>query len=441
MTPRVVMFADDLSGGNSVGAEFARHGLDTLMVRSSQLDAVAGDAADVLVVSTDTRNRAPEEAEAILREAVTRLCDGMAGRRAGAPDIVVKKLDSLLRGPIAAEAAALMAALGAAEALVATASPEAGRTTVGGRQRAGGRPLAEALPDLDPGATLETDEVAAFFTGCGRPVRLLDLATLRAAGPLRHGWRDAITVADAETPDDLVRAVGAAHAAGIRVFFGTYGLGEAVARLLPAPRRDPLLVIAGSLSEATRTQVLALAREGAVCLTVGAPDVGPQARAALDRGEDVVLCTRPDTLGESGRRLSSPPSGNAARAMEQAVAALAESLLPGVAGVVVSGGSTADALLARIEAHGLRLTPRELGPGVPLMRVHGGPWDGLWFITKPGSFGGEDALSVARRCLRDSLPGRGHPQNGIAPSTAGPTRADPAVCRAASEAPQAAAKG
>ncbi len=401
MKPRVVVFADDLSGGNGIGAEFARRGLRTMMVRAPALASFAGEAVDVLVISTDTRNRSAADAHAILTDIAPRAF-------ANKPDFIVKKLDSLLRGPIAAEAQALSQQLHGQAALVVAASPETGRTTIEGRQRVKGRPLLEVLSELDPGASLESDEIGALFSACGMPVRYLGLDRLRAAQPLAHDWVGAVTIADCETRDDLLRAVDAAAAAGVRIFFGTYGLGEALSRLLVPPERKPILIIAGSLSEATRLQVLALRVEpDCAFVAVDNPSAGEDAARALRAGQDVVLCARPDTLGDVSLRLREPPTREAAAAMERAVAVLAEPLLPLVSGLIVSGGSTADALLERIGAVGLRLSEYELLPGVPLMQLQGSRFDGMWCITKPGSFGEADALLIAHRALHARVDSRG----------------------------------
>ncbi|ACL63193.1 four-carbon acid sugar kinase family protein [Methylobacterium nodulans] len=395
MSIKVAVLADDLSGGNSVGAEFARQGLATLVARVSEVDAAVRYGPEIIVVTTDTRNRSPEEADAITRDALTRAVTLQ-------PAYLFKKLDSLLRGPIAVEAAATMAAAGADSALVVTASPPTGRTTRAGRQLVDGRPLLDVIAALDPGASLATDEVGSFFLACGRPLRHLDLDTVRA-GEIKTGeWSGRITIADCETQSDLDRTVSAAIAADVRLFFGTYGMGASIARLLGRNAGMPVLVIAGSLSEATHRQVLALREEGeCTLLSVDAPSTSEEARRALSAGRDVVLCARPDTLGPSAARLLAPPTRAAASAMEERIARCAEPLLGLVSGLIVSGGSTADTLLVLMGAHGLVLSGSELLPGVPVARILGGSHDGLRCVTKPGSFGTDDALCVARRFVRD----------------------------------------
>jgi uncharacterized protein YgbK (DUF1537 family) len=72
------------------------------------------------------------------------------------------------------------------------------------------------------------------------------------------------------------------------------------------------------------------------------------------------------------------------------------------AGLFLSGGDTAAAVLAAAKFHGVRLAG-ELGGGVVLGTVLGGALDGLPVATKAGAFGPPDAL----RRLLEALAPRG----------------------------------
>lgn len=61
--------------------------------------------------------------------------------------------------------------------------------------------------------------------------------------------------------------------------------------------------------------------------------------------------------------------------------------------LIVTGGETATALLARCNVHGIRLL-EELEPGIALGMTRG-PVE-VPVVTKPGAFGDEESL---RRCL------------------------------------------
>ena len=59
--------------------------------------------------------------------------------------------------------------------------------------------------------------------------------------------------------------------------------------------------------------------------------------------------------------------------------------------LLLTGGETAIAVLRTLGASGLRLAG-EIGPGLALATLAGGPFDNLVVMTKAGGFGDADAL-------------------------------------------------
>jgi uncharacterized protein YgbK (DUF1537 family) len=70
-----------------------------------------------------------------------------------------------------------------------------------------------------------------------------------------------------------------------------------------------------------------------------------------------------------------------------------------IAGVIVTGGDGARALVDAVNATGLKLRD-EVVTGMPIGNLTGGCADGLSVVTKAGSFGGTDALIQAVDALR-----------------------------------------
>src|SRR5436190_3182646 len=103
---RFWVIADDLTGALDTAAPFAAHGWRTCVVpwpgrsaRSRSWQRVVG-ANDVVVVDTASRHVAPREAARRVAAAV------VAARRADGGYQLYKKIDSTLRGNVAAELAA-----------------------------------------------------------------------------------------------------------------------------------------------------------------------------------------------------------------------------------------------------------------------------------------------------------------------------------------------
>lgn len=394
--PQLVIVADDLTGAADASACFAHAGLSTVI----GLSGTTGPNADVVAVSTESRDLDGTAAAATVRSAFSRI---LGGQRDAAPRWIYKKMDSALRGHPRDELLAAMEAIGATRALVAPAFPAEGRTTVGGRQHIDGVPL-ELSQIHGPGGA--SDLVSLFETDHGPPVCLLDLATLRgkpdAVGRLLHDWHG-IVVADAETDDDLMRLAGAADGIRLRLFCGTAGLARQLARSLPLTqnarphlktvrRSGPILIVAGSRHEATARQIEVLRESGVPIVRprqsfIDDPQIGVHGTVAqvamhLAAGRSVVLTTLGLAPGAAGGHV-------VAARLAQIVAASEVSFRVG--GLVLTGGDVAAAVSAALGATALWLRG-EISSGIPWGRLEGGSLHGSPVATKAGSFGDDNAL-------------------------------------------------
>ncbi|MGW0200568.1 four-carbon acid sugar kinase family protein, partial [Nonomuraea sp. NPDC003201] len=231
LTPRrstaahgVLIVADDLSGAAESAARIVMRGTRTRIVLTHQAVRDECDPADILVVDTDSRHRHPAEAAAAVRSAV-------ALASAGRPRLVFKKIDSLLRGNVAAEVAALMAP--GAGVVVAPALPGLDRVVRGGVLYLAGvalhRANAWAVDGVSPPASVE----AALAP---LPARVLDLATVRSdrlSDAIASCAEDShIALCDAETDADLDAVLRAALAVPSVRLVGSGGLADALGRHL-----------------------------------------------------------------------------------------------------------------------------------------------------------------------------------------------------------------
>ncbi|SDS38908.1 four-carbon acid sugar kinase family protein [Jiangella sp. DSM 45060] len=233
MEETVVLLADDLTGAAEAAAAFAMR-----TPRIVSLDALrslrASHTVGVVAVDTDSRYVSPELAAERCRAALALL----------PPGLVVKKIDSTLRGPLAAEVAALRELGGLL--VVSPALPALGRTVVGGVVLVDGVPLdrsAAWAAEARPAPTSVAEALAPL------PVVTVSLAAVRGgvdalATALRVAAdRRQVAVCDAETDDDLDRIVVAALAAAagdlpVR-WAGSAGLAHALARAQVAADASP----------------------------------------------------------------------------------------------------------------------------------------------------------------------------------------------------------
>ncbi|MEV6034377.1 4-hydroxythreonine-4-phosphate dehydrogenase PdxA [Nonomuraea sp. NPDC052116] len=427
LTPRrstaahgVLIVADDLSGAAESAARIVMRETRTRIVLTHQAVRDECDPADILVVDTDSRHRHPAEAAAAVRSAV-------ALASAGRPRLVFKKIDSLLRGNVAAEVAALM--VPGAGVVVAPALPGLDRVVRGGVLYLAGvalhRANAWAVDGVSPPASVE----AALAP---LPARVLDLATVRSdrlSDAIASCAEDShIALCDAETDADLDAVLRAALAVPSVRLVGSGGLADALGRHLrslgtateqtaieetateqiaieehePVPAhtarhgdvaRPAPLVVVGSAEPVAAEQVRRLVEAGAVpvALPLTALLGTPSERDPLPRipiGERAVVAF----LDSAGAVLPAASRDIARRLAEVVADAVRAS--PRTVDLVLTGGETARRVLDALQVR--ELTPvGQVHPGAVHSRTPGG----RSVVTRPGSFGGADSLVEIVRAL------------------------------------------
>lgn len=385
--------ADDLSGALDAAAAFHRAG-DAVTIVLERKAWTAATPGSVVGCTTESRNAAPAHAAAEVAAAIAH------GRALGGK-LLYKKIDSTLRGPVAAELAAVRAAWPGASILLAPANPAVGRTVRDGILLVRGVPVAETAFGRDPAS----------------PVRESVLRRLLGAVADPH-----VRIPDTETAGDLARAVADMDAAGrewvgvgsgalaVPVAARRAGLGRGiraagVARKSPASGGAPVptLFVCGSAHPGNREQAAVLARERGV----PAFDLNPAEPSSAR--EAVTARLRAGTSAAvlvEARRVE--PAIALQAVTDLAAAALAESA---PARVFVTGGETAFALARALGMQALGFEA-EIEPGLALARSLP-PAMNRWFAIKPGGFGDAgswvrawDALQGAPLVVASDVAGR-----------------------------------
>jgi len=73
-----------------------------------------------------------------------------------------------------------------------------------------------------------------------------------------------------------------------------------------------------------------------------------------------------------------------------------------VSGVFLTGGDTAIGFFDKVGSLGSTIVS-EIAIGIPLMKLVGGPFEGLKVVTKAGAFGKEDSIIYAVRKLKEVI--------------------------------------
>ncbi len=410
--------ADDLTGANDTGVQFSKHGLRTVVNWGLSFVRNMADETDVMVIDTETRTVSKEEAYSKVSKATRALMD--AGF-----SLILKKMDSTLRGNIGAELDAASQASGKLLVLVAPAFPKNGRTTLGGQQLLDGVPLEYSVVGTPPSSpTLQSHIVDLIRTQSGRRVGYIPLAVVasgtdelrsRILVEAQQGYE--ILVLDAVTNDHLGTIANAASKLDNPVLLaGSAGLAEEIPMVFNlVPERKQFLVVAGSLSSVTARQVSYLVSN----FGLRPVDLDSEAllRDEVSRNKEVSNAVR-SVKGELAMSSVSLltfrkiPAGNGIKGFsalsdtasrELVLSSLgrvvASSMGSRVAGLVLTGGDTAMAVMEAVQAEGIRLEG-EVEPGIAVGAIIGGPWCGLRVVTKAGAFGDEVSLARAVECLQ-----------------------------------------
>jgi uncharacterized protein YgbK (DUF1537 family) len=345
MTPDHV-WADDLTGAAEVADLLARRAGRPVVL---SLDGGAPPAGSVVVHDLELRHATDAEARAAI---TARLAQVAPGER------VFLKVDSQLHGPVAGYLAAMVD--GGRRTLLSAANPALGRTTEHGVHQVVGAEgvTSTSIPEL-------LGDV---------PHRVVDRSSL-----LPLGQATAVLAADAADEGDLDALAALAVAHGLDLAGGAALLAALLgqptgppAQLPPAGHR--LVAVVGSTEAAACAQVAAVRERDRVEVIEAAPATAAAAAAAIERGKHVVLVRSegPETLG----------------ALAAVAAELVAALPPPEVSVLLTGGHTARLVLDRLGICVLTVVPDRPGAVVRLRAP-----SGLTVFTKPGSYGGPDAIA------------------------------------------------
>ena len=420
---KLLIVADDLTGGLDTGVQFTRQGITVrVVVDPDPSGKWTRTAAQVLVAVSETRHMPPGDAY----ETVYRIIS--AGRQAGIP-YFYKKTDSALRGNIGAELGAALKASGAEVLSFLPAYPAMNRITVEGCHYIDGVPAAQSVFGRDPfNPVVESDVRKLVASQTDTPVTCDE----------RCG--KGILIVDAQSDEDLRTAGERLFTKGyLSVSAGCAGFAAFLPDLLGLDRGevsdsydlgDGLLVISGSLNPVTMRQIRFAQKRGFVriCPKPGqeepfkngvaqsgenpaslrcagssaAQNAGPS--AILWCGEKwVILDSSEIDPGEEAfrdyMRGKGMDSGEPRILIAAYLAEILAEIEDSVEGtVMIVGGDTLLSCLRRLGCRDLEPLA-ELFPGVVLSRYRAGGKEKL-LISKSGGFGKESLLADLQEMMK-----------------------------------------
>ncbi|WP_312141392.1 D-threonate kinase [Pantoea septica] len=406
----VLVIADDFTGANDAGSGLAQAGARVHVLFSSEtpLDSAA---ADVWVISTDSRAVSAAEAEA-RTEAVVRQHQAFIAR-----GWLFKKIDSTLRGNIGAEVRAALAASGKKRALIVPAVPRLGRVTRRGEVRVNGVPLTETEYASDPKTPVISARVLTQIGIAGVEIDLAALRSDRFAALLAE--QQGAVVIDAESESDIALILAAAaQLEETPLLVGAAGLSDALGAQLTARHPAPVLAVIGSMSVSAQQQIAQLAAQRDIALVdidirqlferprwPNSAQWTDQALAALRNGRHTVIrtCQHADQRHEidalcQQQQITRQQLGEAiCQFLGELTLAISRAQRP--AGLYLSGGDVAIAIAQALGASGFQIQGIVAGcvpHGVLLNSEFTLP-----VMTKAGGFGDENTLVAAIRFIEE----------------------------------------
>jgi uncharacterized protein YgbK (DUF1537 family) len=427
----IAIIADDLTGASDSGVQFARKGLQTQVIFDIQQVSKQKQAMEAVVVDTDSRSALQEVAYANVKEAALQI------QRAGFKQIY-KKMDSTLRGNLGVEIDAVMDVIPFDFVVIAPAFPRIGRTTSQGIHYLNGVPVSQTEIANDPKCPVkESDLVKLFSAQSMRKVGLISLDILRAGKDQVYEniqslleVNTELILFDAVTEDDMKHiAEWLAESRYNMLWAGSAGLADYLPKALSLPvqlndsgqlppSKNPVLLVAGSISNVTRQQVAAYNLESQVI----AVELNTVEAIASEEGlrQEILRCRAElqDALArgfDASLYASSTPEqvmltkeigsrrGFDATSVSNQIADILGEISSGVIrsaqlqGVILTGGDTAKAVCRHLGVSSIQLI-KEIEPGIPLGLLTNETT--VWVVTKAGAFGNENSLSNAKKVLK-----------------------------------------
>lgn len=426
--PRLAVIADDLTGANDTGLQFAKYGLQTYVFIAATGGEFLPQEADVIVIDTDSRGLDTQDAYQKVAKAAALLKNRNVS-------IIYKKVDSTLRGNLGSEIDAMLDVFEFDCAIVAPAFPRIGRITVGGYHLLHQMPLQATELAQDPKTPVTDSQLSAVLKRQSRyAVAHIELSAILAGEPaicalLNQYMADGVRVISFDATDDqhLKTIAHAVYRSQKYILWaGSAGLAEYLPTLyqLPTGYSCPVqpsmglsvLVVVGSVSKVTARQITSfLARPNTAIVNVSGiklieqPDEEVRrcvetaceyirqqqdVAIALSNGCESLATVR--TVGEQRGMNSRLISDLMAKKLGQITQMLIDDR---VAGLLLTGGDTAVQVCAALGASSMEVCA-EVAPGIPLCRLNSGKYAGLKVVTKAGAFGDEQAINKAVAAIR-----------------------------------------
>jgi len=415
---KIGIISDDLTGANDTGVQLAKKNLSSTVVFDYNTSSVA-TKPDVMIVDTDSRAKEAEEAYGAAYKAASFL------QKEGYQH-VYKKVDSTLRGNMAAELTAIEKVYQPEIVVIAPAYPKMKRQTIQGNHYVNGALITDTEFSKDP----KTPVTEAFIPELlkqyqERDIALIDSRMLEQTieqinQTIFTCLNQGVTwfVCDSETEEELQKVCDVFSRLNKKtVWAGSAGLIKYLpdALQLTASREstqqkikiEKTLIVSGSLSQVTREQLCKVeSLDHSLFIEVDPTTLVKKSFEVQHYIDQLKQHTQYDHYvlfveASEENRLSAKEAGKelgltlteVSEAISKGLGQISKGILeafPSIQGLVLTGGDTAKAVCSELHISEMDLYS-EVEPGLPFGRLRSED-KSYWAITKAGGFGHEQSL-------------------------------------------------
>jgi len=398
---KLVVIADDLTGANEIATIMVKGGKRSVVLNTPLEDDKIRDLLDNyggVVFNLNSRNLTEEDA-------YTKVKDFLITSKEAAKRVIYKKIDSTVRGNLGKEICAVLDTGCVDIAVFAPAFPRMQRITIGGYHLVQGVPVGRSfyaersVESYLPKLLKDQSNYQVGYVN----LRTIELGQATICQKLKkeYGKGSKLVVCDCCSEDDLESIREAILSINLTVLpVGSAGLFE---KFFEDKKRClPSLIICGSLNKVTRSQLIRLMDERKCGYLELTPSLTLQ-----KRGEDEIkrLLKEGEAILNQGKGLViATPKQKACvvtSRMSRSLASAAKKFIENFrfAGMIVTGGDTAMALLESLGANTVEIID-ELESLLPVGVIRDGEWEGMILVTKTGGFGTEGIFLKALDYLK-----------------------------------------
>lgn len=414
---RIAIIADDFTGANDSGVQFACNGMRTAVL--FQPIAQEMSRFEVVIIDTDSRSASPELAYHLTRTASDRL-------RLGNFDVIYKKIDSTMRGNVGVEFDAIYDSFRPDFIFFTPAYPDYSRQVKDGYLFLNGQLLHETGFARDPKTPAKESFIPNIIeSNSKRRVGILsvidcegDRSNLLKKLFQYYAENRTYILFDAMTDQDLRQIVACLKQLPFSfVCAGSAGLAKHLVpmqndseKIAVGKSNKPILTVIGSVNRQTRKQTEVLLsypnvvgirlRSDAVVVGTSVRDkeisrIVKEAGVAIQQNQDIALYTagEPREVEEAQAAGANyglnqiQVSDRISEAMGLAVSQMLDQF--GIDRLILTGGDTAKRVCEFANINRIELID-EVEPGVPLGILNGR--HAIYGITKAGGFGSDQVF-------------------------------------------------